>query len=239
MMFFGVRISTYKRPTGTLHILARCLQSILRQDFKDWKIFLIGDHYDSQEEFDKLASMIPPEKIYYENLPVSLERGKYSGGDLWRCAGRYACCYGLQKLREQARICACLDDDDWWLPDHLSTLWEAYKKYPDAAFVYTKSTYKSDNSFLPNENVDIHYDNLMPRAYNLIHSAASWDAQKIPLEYRNVIEVNSPWVAGDADLWERMREYCQTNGLRTIYVPKLTVRHDQEGQRCMVEPILL
>lgn len=238
--FFGIRISTYRRNNGTFHLLAKCLRSIIAQTFSRWKVFLIGDDYKPNEEFEKLASMIHADKLYHTNLPVSPERSKYSGTELWKIAGYTASCLGLSKIKEEEiPIHTCLDDDDWWETNHLQTLWETYQNFPEAAFVYTKSTYKSPNQYLPNEDVSLSYNNRPPRAYGLIHSAVSWDVQKIPLMYRNIMEEKSEWVAGDADMWERIRTYCEGNNLKTIYVPKLTVRHDSEQGQYITEPMIM
>jgi hypothetical protein len=170
---------------------------------------------------------------------MSPERNKYSPSELWRVAGYTASCLGLSKIKEEGiPICVCLDDDDWFLPNHLDTLHKAYNDFPEAAFIYTQSTHKSPKDLLPSDCPSIHYNNKPPGAYGLIHSAASWDLRKIPLSYRNVIETHSPWVAGDADMWERIREYCNSTNLKTLYIPKLTVRHDYE-HGTPAEPMVL
>jgi hypothetical protein len=49
---FAVVISTYQRPDGnTPHLLKRTLESVLNQTYQNFKIFLIGDKYEDQEEF--------------------------------------------------------------------------------------------------------------------------------------------------------------------------------------------
>lgn len=236
--YFGIRISTYKRKTGTFHLLGRCLKSILNQTFDNWKIFLIGDHYSSNEEFETLVRLIPPGKIYSQNLTYSPERAKYSGSKLWAVAGFTASCIGLKKIQEeQIPVHVALDDDDYWTNDHLQILWEHYRDFPESAFIYTRSTYK--NNFLPKEILPLRYNNLPPKAYNLVHSSASWNINKIPLMYKNIIEVKSNLVAGDAWMWEEIRNYCDKNNLKTLYIPKITVKHDAEHGNYNVEPMLL
>lgn len=238
--FFGIRISTYRRMIGTYHYLARCLRSIRNQTFTAWKVFLIGDCYEPDCELKELAALIPQDKIYVENLPFSPEREKYSGSDLWKVAGYTASCTGLRKVQQESiPVVVCIDDDDWWEKDHLQTLYDGYVNFPDAAFIYTQATYKNTQDVLPNETPDTYYDNLPPRAYNLIHSAASWNVTKIPLMYRNLMEFPGNYVAGDAVMWDMIRDYCTAHGLKTLYIPKKTVRHDCEHGGERIEPLLL
>jgi glycosyltransferase involved in cell wall biosynthesis len=238
MSFFGIRISTYRRKTGTFHLLGRCLKSVLNQTFTDWKVFLIGDNYDSNEEFEVLSGLIPNDKIYSENLTYSPERSKYEGAKLWSVAGFTASCTGLKKIQEERiPIHVPLDDDDWWHKNHLKTLWEHYQKFPEAAFIYTRSTYK--NKVLPHDIMPLRYNNLPPRAYNLVHSSVSWNVEKIPLMYKNVIKENSKFVAGDALMWETIKNYCESNKLKTLYIPEITVYHDTEHGDKQMEPMLL
>lgn len=234
---FAVRVSTYRRPKGTYHLLHRCLKSILLQTYTKWKIFLVGDCYQPQSEFDELASIIPQDKLYKYNLSESPERKKYTGNDLWKVAGCAASKHGLKKIQEEKLIHVPLDDDDYWSPSHLSELAYGYENFPEAVFIYTQSTYK--NSVLPSDIPAIYYNNISPRAYSLIHSSVSWDTVRLPLMYKNIIEEGGNYVAGDAEMWDRIRDYCHEKGLKTLYIPKLTVHHDCEQGNPPQQPSLL
>lgn len=215
--FFGILIPTYRRETGTYHLLNRCLNNIKKQTFQDWKVFLIGDQYEPNKEFLELKNIISEDKIYYENLSFSEERNKYSGKELWSVSGLSANKKGYEKIKEEQIPVICLsNDDDWWLPNHLETLYQGHK---EASFVYTQSTFKE--SVLPKKDTSF-------KAYNLVYSAVSWKIKDIPLFLRNIVEEKSQWVAADADLWERIRVYCLQNGLKTLYIPVLTAHHDIE-----------
>lgn len=224
---FGIRIATYNRPNGTYPLLYRCLKGILKQDYINWKLFLIGDNYIPHSEFMQLAHMIPQEQLYWENLSFSPERNEYSGNDLWKVAGCTACKIGLRKITQEGLIHCPLDDDDIWQSSkHLSLLAEYYQKFPEAVFIYTQSTHKG--GILPVDNMEVCYNNLPPRAYNLIHSATSWDTRRLPIMYENIIEKGYNYAAGDAWMWDTIRDYCYEKGLKTLYIPKQTVRHDHE-----------
>lgn len=217
--FFAILIPTYRRKNGTYCLLSRCLRCIKKQTFQNWKVFLIGDQYEPEEELHQLKQIIPENKIHCENLPFSPERNKYSGTQLWSVSGLSANQKGYEQIQKEEIPVICLsNDDDWWLPDHLQTLYEGYEK--NASFVYTKSTHRND--ILPKDN------NNYPKAYNVIYSATSWKVKDIPLFLRNVVEEKTEWVAADADLWERIRYHCKKNKLRSLHMPKLTVHHDIE-----------
>jgi glycosyltransferase involved in cell wall biosynthesis len=78
-MNFGICISTYQRKDGkTPELLRRALDSVFNQTYKNFKIFLIGDKYENNDEFEKILSEYPSEKIYYENLEIANEIDFYN-----------------------------------------------------------------------------------------------------------------------------------------------------------------
>lgn len=89
---------------------------------------------------------------------------------------------------------------------------------------------KSNFITFPKELVSpyLNYDNLFPRPKKLIQSSASWRLDKIDLLPRTPKEQGRMYPA-DADLWDRLKPYCEKNKLKTLYVPLTTVVHDIEG----------
>ena len=64
MSKYGIVITTYKRKNNSsFEKLKRSIQSIQKQSFKDWKLYLIGDHYEDEQEFNTISSFLPKEKI--------------------------------------------------------------------------------------------------------------------------------------------------------------------------------
>ena len=58
---------------------------------------------------------------------------------------------GLMYARDNGYKYYChLDDDDYWLSNHLFELNKVYSKYPNCVFANTQSTYK--DGFLPIHN---------------------------------------------------------------------------------------
>ena len=76
-MKIAIVTPTFQRGDGqTPKVLQRAIQGVNDQIFQNWKFFLIGDAYEDQDEFDSFSSLLPKDKIYTENLPVSIEREK-------------------------------------------------------------------------------------------------------------------------------------------------------------------
>ena len=122
-MKLAVNISTYKRKDGrTKDFLKRTLNSIKNQKHQDYKVFLIGDKYDDNDEFLEIStSILDPSKIYYENLSFASERDKYSDPEqIWASGGVYGTNYSIKKsLEEGFEWCCHIDHDDVWEENHL------------------------------------------------------------------------------------------------------------------------
>ena len=106
-MKLAINISTYQRKDGrTKDFLKRTLNSIKNQKHQDYKVFLIGDKYDDQEEFLEICTTIlDSSKIYYENLPFAFERDKYSDLEkLWSSGGTYSTNYAIEKALSEGFV---------------------------------------------------------------------------------------------------------------------------------------
>ena len=69
MIKFSIVITTYQRNDGTTpKVLKRALDSVFNQDYDNFKIYVIGDKYDNNSEFESIFQEYPKDKIYYENL---------------------------------------------------------------------------------------------------------------------------------------------------------------------------
>lgn len=231
-MHFGIRIVTYRRPDGsTKKNLLRTIDSVLAQSHTDWKVYLMGDRYDPASEFDEYASCFPKDKLFMLNNSGAVERDKYSGVDLWKTGGNGS----MNKLMDimaadGVEACACLDDDDIWYDDHLASLDLAYTKFPGVAFVYTAG-YHTQSGFMPNVNAQFDLNNCPPVECQTLHSAASWNLRKIPLRYVDTVELGID-LNNDGQMWVMMREYMRSNGLDYVFVPRVTVWHDEHKPGC-------
>lgn len=236
---YGVLIKSYKRKNGTSpDYVKRCFESVMNQTYQNFKIFFIGDKYEDNEEFEELCSLVPKEKIIAVNLPIAAERDnpKLTGKALWCSAGANASRFGMNLMRENNIFHHCrLDDDDYWLPNHLEIINMGYMMFPESVYVYSNALYTNPSGHtrtFPPDNISplLGYDNLPPRPERLIQSAASWRLDKIPLMPRDCLEQGRVY-PGDADLWSRMGVFFGKNNLKTLYIPLTTVIKDSEGNQ--------
>lgn len=231
MINFSIVITTYQRKDGnTPKYLKRALQSIFDQDYHLFKIYVIGDKYENNEEFESIFNEFPKDKIYFENLPIAHERDKYTDKTLvWKYAGCFANNYGINKSISDGYEYVChLDHDDEWYPNHLSSLNDAIIK-TNSLWLCTKSEYLQ-NLVFPKIKSDLELVEFNPKPEGVIHSSTCINFKKIPLRHRNVYEETGvSGLPGDADLWFRITEYFNNNKLNGILVNKITCKHIEEG----------
>lgn len=236
-MKFYVCITTHERADGSsFSKIKKAIESVKNQLYPDWKIVIIGDGYKNKKEFDDILALVPDNKLLFSNLdkPYEKEVLKFEKQSLWCSGGCYATNLGIDLILKDGGSIRChLDDDDEYLPHHLSLLHMAYSCYIENVFVYTNSFYRDRNRFerlFPEINVSkmLEYNNLPPLQERLVHSSASWKVDKVPLRYRNVIEQGRIY-PGDADMWQRMNQFCLDNNLKTMYIPITTVLKHSEA----------
>lgn len=154
---FGIVIATYYAKDGsTAESLTETINSVLSQTYENWVIVLVGDKYEDKEEFDRLAALVPEDKIISINLDVAVERDlffnktKDSNGNLilenhwgvWMLGGSNAGNVGKEILEERGiKHYVHLDHDDLFEKQHLYNLFYAYSMFPEAALVFTQGGY--------------------------------------------------------------------------------------------------
>lgn len=232
---FGVKIATFNKENGQTPILfKKTIDSLMNQTYKNWTLYLIGDDYEPQEEFDSLAKLVPEKKIKFLNVKVNPERKRFSKELFGYCGGTNATNYVLDLMKNDGiSHLAILDHDDIWSTNHLEILKNAYYKYPEAYFVYTKGYHEILKREVPNvpRNFEIKYDNLPPQFNDVLHSSVSWRLDQIPLRYKNTIEhqkkdSHGNFIYGDAFMWQMFKEYFDKNKYKFLFIPENTVYHD-------------
>lgn len=222
----GIVIPTYKRKNGTTKkYLTRALESIKKQTYQEYKVFLIGDDYDDNDEFIHLSTtIIDGEKIYYENLPHAVERSKYKDPKiLWSNGGVNASNYGIEKCLSHGINYICrLDDDDFWESNHLEEI--SHKLNDNFIIIVTKSLNFDGQVFPPNKTHPYY-----PKHSNLIHSSVCIDFSKCHLRYRDTYSEEGVVYPADADLWNRLKEFMLKNGEIGVMIDKVTCYHDKEN----------
>ena len=223
-MKLGIVIPTY-RAKKTPFYLKRAFDSIKNQTHRDWKIFLIGDRYDDNDEFEEMAKMIPQDKITAYNRIGETERDIYKGPigrsnyQLWCAGGISARNKGIEMAMAEGydRICN-LDHDDHWMPDHLQLISYAFEREDYiivAAMRDLNQPSKRKNPFYPTPG-------------DLCHSATCINWAKLPFRYRDVFACEGRAYPGDADLWIRMTNYMVKHKLKGYLIEKVTVIKGQK-----------
>ena len=119
---------------SSVDVLKDSLGSIKNQKFKNWKLFIVGDKYeDDQELKDLLSSMFKPDQYQYFNLPKPGERDSNITSEEKRLTG------GIKAVNKGLDMAASagfdyitrLDHDDKWTPNHLELLAKAYSQFLD------------------------------------------------------------------------------------------------------------
>lgn len=127
--------------------LLRAIRSIFRQKFEGRIQILIGidvDIYGNYLQFKSLLEIECPKNIdiLWLHLPYSTSK---------RHGGVHDCFYGgalrsILTLLAHSCYVAYLDDDDWFLPEHLENAYLALNQYPEAVWAYAYCYYADSNS---------------------------------------------------------------------------------------------
>lgn len=230
MTRFAIIIPTYKRPDcKTPFYLNRALNSILNQSYTNYKVYLIGDKYIDDTEFDSFGEEFSSDNFYKENLSVAKERDNYTNREvLWKYGGCNATNYGIDlALEDDIDYICMLDHDDRWTPNHLKNFNELIQTH-NVPWLCSRSTYL--HGTLPNIKTDERFIPFIPSPTSLVKSSACINQKMIPIRIRNVYEeTGKVGRSGDSDLWERVSKYMKENELKGYLINEVTCHHDEEG----------
>ena len=104
--------------------MVRPFHSLLAQTYKNWEWVIVDDSDDDGETFDALSKMAE------QDFRVRVYKESRHSGNIGNVK-RTACDLG------RGEYLAELDHDDELTPDALESVVDAYKKHPEAGFVYT------------------------------------------------------------------------------------------------------
>jgi glycosyltransferase involved in cell wall biosynthesis len=233
-MKLAITIPTYQRDDGkTPEFLIRALTSVKNQTHQDFKIFLIGDKYENNKEFEELANsvILDQSKIHYVNLEHAVERERYNcvantnlnkvNKPLWCSGGTNARNTGIElALKEGYTYCCALDHDDYWDNIHLETL-NIICELNKYLVVATKSTF-SHGSILPKNQNEGEF---FPPACNIVHSSTCIDFSKTSIRYRDCLHEIGKEDAGDADMWKQLATFMTANNMIGWMIDKVTCHY--------------
>lgn len=229
---FGIVIATYQRRDGKTPIyLKKALDSIFKQTYKEFFVYVIGDHYEDKQEFTDIIKQYASDKIYYENLSVAAERDKYFETNkeaLWCSGGVNATNYGIDlALKDGLKYICMLDHDDYWHSDHLQGLNNMIES-TKADWACSLSHYP-ESVPLPAVNSKEKYLPYLPAFAGLVKSSVCVNFKTVPLKFRDVFAETGVAEPSDADLWRRSAEYIKAKKLKSYLHNKITCVHDAEG----------
>ena len=230
---FGIVMPTYRRPDGkTPMLLARALDSVFAQTYQNFKVYLIGDKYENDQEVLNILARYPAGRIHYENLPRAIEREKYPerSRELWCSGGVNASNYAIAKANADRLQYVCfLDHDDKWLPNHLQVLHDTLKQ--TGAHWLCTDTIVNSVDHVPRISTSKPIIEFLPLSEGVIKSSVCFDIQYIPTRFRDVLAETNELFPADADLWRRMKEFIQKHGLKSYYLNTLTCIYISGGIR--------
>jgi glycosyltransferase involved in cell wall biosynthesis len=230
-MKISIVIATYQRKDGsTPKYLTRALDSVFNQTHQDFKIFLIGDKYEDNDEIIKIVSKYDNSKLHFLNLEVAKERDFYTDKwTIWSYGGVNAINTGIDiSLSEGYDYICHLDHDDYWDNNHLEVINKCIEE-TKSDWVCTKSNYVQ-NLVFPRINTDKMYVDFIPKPETLIHSSVCMNFKTIPLKYRDLFdETGVVGLPADAELWDRCGRYILENNLKSTLINKITCSHIEEG----------
>lgn len=254
-MKIAVVTATYQRGDGnTPLVLKRAIKSLNNQSHTNWKFFLIGDAYEDKDEFNSFSTLLPSNKIYTENLPISIERKKYPPGqDRWHVSGITPVNVGIERaLSEGFDYVALLDHDDVWYTNHLELINKGIKK-TKSPFIFTKGHYtipSGQTIGIPDQRYDSFNFNQLyinsttpikiyhsilgfacyPMGSQFLKTSVCLDCRTIKLRMRDCLEETGKGDIGDADWWMRIRSEMIENKYKpALFIDHITCANIDEG----------
>lgn len=125
--FFSIVIPTYNRPD----LLGRAIESVINQSFKNFEIIIVND--GSSVGLNEYANI---KKHYSEHKNVVFIDKKNEGPSIARNTG-------IQNSKGEF-ICF-LDDDDYYLENHLAELYELIQTHHSVEGIYRTFSYFKEN----------------------------------------------------------------------------------------------
>ena len=235
-----VILCSYFRKNGsTIQYLSRALRMLESQTYGNFKLFLIGDHYDNNTEFEDLCKSYKKD-IYYKNNEEHYRCYKFANlHNYWAIGGILALKTGIEKaIEEKFDYYFHLDDDDEWRDIHIEVVVNHIKHFPFADFLLTKSKYA--HIFLPRTNEqNTFYNNYIPRGEDSVHASHIYRlpilgnlildvinknhilANKINNKERGFESITIP--PTDATILNNINSMVLTNKIKSLHIPIVTV----------------
>ena len=235
-----VIMATYCRKNGrSKEFLSQALKCLEAQTYGDFKLFLIGDHYDNNEEFEELCKSYTKD-IFYTNNKETFRDYKFNDKTIyWKIGGGIAIKTGLEMaINENFDYYFHLDDDDVWKNNHIQIAIDHIKKYPEADFLLTKAQFRK--GILPVRGIVsniIEYNNYIITPADTVHASHVYNLKKLGStildilnnDYHRANQIHNKLLSeaniipGDKTLVNNMADKQKNGQLKSLYIPILTV----------------
>lgn len=230
---FTICIATYKRVNGTTPtLLNRCLNSINKQSYTNYRIVIIGDKYEPESELENI--IIEYKKQTNDNIILlhnnCVERDFIKNKlKLWKIAGAKSMNVGLEYCRTNTYPYYChLDDDDYWDTEHLKNFAIIYTNYTDVIFINSISTHPKKTCLPKITNQTIYKNNILPLMGTMCHSSISFRCDIVPYNYFTTHNENEIKKPSDGLMLNMIREFSISHNYACICTNKKTCFHETE-----------
>jgi glycosyltransferase involved in cell wall biosynthesis len=230
---FAVVIPTYQRGNGkSPDYLTRSLQCVFDQLYQNFTIFVIGDKYEDNAEFEDILNNFDRSKIISVNLTYAKERDAYQSMPeiLWSYGGVHANNIGIEMaINHGYDYVAHLDDDDHWENTHLENFNKVIQE-TGAGFICSKANYTAGR-VLPMDQTDHKYMLFVPQPCQVIHSSICVNFKRVDVRYRDLYaETGGKELPADAQLLLDIRNFLRKNNLVGVMVNSITCNHLEENR---------
>ena len=232
----AVVVPTYRRKDGTtVKKLTSCLGSLSQQTVKDFKVFVIGDAYDDEEEL-KSAISCYDNSIEVHNNADHLRNLGLAPYDAWSCGGTLAIREGFNMAVKQGFDIICmLDDDDTYKPSHIEEIRNAIVQFPTVNIISTRSAYC--DRVLPVVSPPLGINNFLPTPRGQVRSSSAYRASLCSAinvfwdDYLTLVRSGFGIRPQDEMCHEFMRNLVVTSAgaFNSILIPSITVVKESDG----------
>lgn len=226
---------TYKK------MLTDLLKSLKAQTYTNWKLFIVGDGFEPEEDLKEiLKSTLKLNQYTFYNLPEPGERGKIDPSVLRNSGGTKARNKAISLAKSEGfKYFAAIDHDDVWKPDHLKGMVKAFQQDPDIAFAYhrgSRARVKGNKGGVyywgsEGKTPTLYYDDVPSKIIEAPHSGIVWNGPNCGWpKYRTVPQMKSTApkrdkeIGADEDFIRQCLDSILKKNKKAVYVPKLTVR---------------
>lgn len=232
----AVVVPTYRRRDGsTVKKLTSCLEALSQQTVKSFKVFVVGDAYDDEEELKNAVSGYD-NLIEVHNNAEHLRNLGLTSYDAWSCGGTLAIRKGFNMAIEQGFDLICmLDDDDTYRPSHLEEIRNAIVQFPAVNIISTRSTY--GERVLPVVSPPLSMNNFLPTPTGQVRSSSAYRSTLYSAinvfwdDYLALVRSGRGIRPQDEMCHEFMRNLVVTSAgaFNSILIPSVTVVKESDG----------